>query len=332
MEEIQEKYFEYLKQRGKNTEERLHLKADLAEMVAKGEGGWYLKRLEKPSKVFPGMTYGGDKTKGVEIVEENEKREPSLAESVMATQDLSKDYQQVKEILLPRSRAIIRLGSSDWAENYDVRFDPTDPSDLDIEVFMDEVDPSIGEGIPGAVEALTEFKKYFDKGEADYLSFGFKHNGRPTSIHFMPVKTFERNCNIDCEHITEPILAKEFRMKAKSKAPIYDERYDGEGREYIFEAKPYLVEGGQITEVPVMMIGEDKKLVMGLVMSKYFGFPRVDGDSKFFGENVELFKTGVAKRLKKEGGSFSNMPGRKARMPYHIKERLDKEQELLMNK
>ncbi len=328
---METEYKQYLKLRQGNDPKRLQLKADLAAKVSEGgqEAEWLLKRYQGRGYGF-GKNYGEVASKLSDGESIPGRREPSLAESVLASIELNKDYQELVKILLPRVKTIIKIGSSSWAENYDVRMDPNDPSDLDLEVIIDEVDPKIGEGIPGAVEGLTMFKKYFDEGKAEYFSHGFKMGNRPVSIHFMPRAVFEKNCSTDYEHLNHLVTNKEFRAKPKNKPAIYDERYDGTGKEYIYEATPKIQEeGGMITEVPAMMTGDDGKLVMGLVMSKYFGYPIVEGDNDFFQENVLKFKTSVAKRLKREGGIFSNMPGRRNRMPYNILDKLNAEQKKL---
>ncbi len=351
---MKEEYIEYIKLRGTEDPKRLRLKADLARKMSENGGSWLLERYKGRGYGF-GETYGEVARKLSDGQSIPDRREPSLAEAVLASLEMKKDYQRLLEILLPRSRAIIKIGSSSWAENYDVRMDPNDPSDLDLEVIMDEVEPKIGEGIPGAVEGLTLFKKYYDAGKADYFSFGLKMGNRPVSIHFMPRKVFEKNCAVDYEHLGEDEegvisipaekivggkkkdvlikarVSREFRAKPKSKPAVYDERYDGTGEEYIYTGQPQIQEeGGMITEVPVMMVGNDGKLIMGLVMSKYFGYPVVEGDRLFFEEQVIKFKESVARRLVKEGGKFGNMPGRKNRMPYYLLDRLNAEQKTLI--
>jgi len=76
-----------------------------------------------------------------------------------------------------------------------------------------------------------------------------------------------------------------------------------------------------------MMVSPEGRIVMGLVFSKYFVFPEVDGDKGFFEREVQRFKTNLVQRLQTEGGGdFAEMPARKNRMPYYILEQLRKEQ------
>lgn len=335
---IERLYLDYLKLRGTDDPKRLNLKADIAIEISEGRGEWYLQRLQK-------RAYGIDKnygelasklSDGKETFVDIDKREPSLAEAVLATRELNNDYQTVENLLLPKVISIIKIGSAGWGENYDVRRNPEDLSDLDTEVIIDdEINPEIGKELPGAVEGLKLFGKYYKEGKADYFSYGFKIENRPVSIHFMPKSVFKRNCAIDCENLSEEIRSFEFRIKPKSKPPFYDKRHDGQGKEYMYKAVPNFQEDGSIiTEIPVMMIGDNNQIVMGLLMDKYFQLPKVNGDVQFFQEGIKKFKTSLAKRLIKEGGGkFSNMPARKNRMPYTLLNILDKEQEdLLKNK
>ena len=79
-----------------------------------------------------------------------------------------------------------------------------------------------------------------------------------------------------------------------------------------------------------MMVGDQGQIVMGLVMSKYFTYPLVNGDTQFFQENVQKFKESLNLRLASEGGgSFAEMPARKALMPDYVLQQLQAEQQNL---
>jgi len=321
-------YLGYLHVRNTDSPDRLRLKADLARRISEDPdfARWYNARLESSGKGFA-PTYGdiaialpdGENIPG--------RREPSLGESVIASRELQAEYMQLREYLLPRVRSIIKVGSTTWGENFDVRLDHNDPSDLDLEVLVDEINPEYFAELPGCQQALEAFMPYYLRGEAQYLSYGYKSGTRPISIHFMPTQTFLSNCRRDYRGITSDVLITEFRNKPKSKPPIYSERFDGSGNMFPFHGRPLLVEGGQLTQVPVMMVSPEGRIVMGLVFSKYFVFPEVDGDKGFFEREVQRFKTNLVQRLQTEGGGdFAEMPARKNRMPYYILEQLRKEQ------
>ena len=329
MERIPEIYQNYLHERRAErlTGEqngRLHTKADIARLITEGQGEWYVNRLNHRIPGF-GKTFGEIASQVSDGNVLPERREPSLAESVIATRERQKEYSRVRETLLPRVTCLIKVGSTGWAENFDVR-SGADPSDIDLEVIVEKPQKDLLKGLPEG-EGMELFTDYYNQGKVDYFSYGYKAGDVPVSIHVMPKAFFEKNCNRDYTTLKHDRLAREFRVVPKTKPPIYHERYNGDGKQYPFVCKPELLpEGGQVTETPIMMI-RDQKIVMGLIMSKYMPYPPVEGNSAFFEQNIETFKENLAQRLKAEGGgSFSKMPGRKDRMPYYILEQLDKEQ------
>jgi len=323
-------YLDYLRVRNTDSPDRLRLKADLAKRISEDPefAKWYNARLTGSGKGF-GDTYGDVAMALVDGENIPGRREPSLAESVIATRELQADYREIREILLtkPNVRSIIKVGSTTWGENYDVRIDHNDPSDLDLEVLVDDIDPDAFSEFPGCREALEAFLPYFLRGEAQYLSYGYVKDGRPISMHFMPTQTFMANCRRDYRGITSDVLITEFRNKPKSKPPVYSERFDGAGNMFPFHGQPILVTGGQLTQVPVMMVSPEGRIVMGLVFAKYFSYPGVDGDTEFFNSHVNRFKHNLAQRLNLEGGGdFAEMTSRKNRMPYYILDQLRAEQ------
>lgn len=311
---------------GKGGTRRLELKADLAKTINDGQGDWLLQRYKRQVPGF-GKRYGEI---AAELSDGNmvpNRREPSLAESILATQERLIIYQEIVERCILPTRCIIQVGSTSWGENFDMRMSGNNPSDLDLELVVDDVNPGDFQHIPGLESALATFKPLYERGLADYLAHSYERNGWPVSVHVMPSAVMERHCQIDCTTIDQPVLANEFRIKPKSKPPIYNERYDAVGIEYVFEGHPEQVAGGQITQVPVMMVGDNDRVVMGLVMSKYFCYPHVVGNREWFETHIARFKKSLAQRIQLEGsGRFSELPARKARMPYYLKLQLDKEQ------
>lgn len=255
---------------------------------------------------------------------------PSLEEVITATEKLDNCSRMISAKLRPRVRTIIQLGSFGWAKYYWVHGTGRRPSDLDMEVLIDDIDPSVGSGFPGAEKGLEAFRKHYNMGEADYFSYGYRWGSQKISIHFMPTDTFLRNCNFNFRNLRGPVENREFRTLPKLKPPIYAERYDGQGNEFVYVARPERCEDGILTKVPVMMIGDQEQIVMGLVMSKYFAHPNVEGDQEIFERSIVKFKAQLALRLADEGGGqFSNMPARKCRMPLYTIEKLDREQQTL---
>jgi hypothetical protein len=323
-------YREYLtSRRNGDNEARLRVKADIAKAVCEGKAEWYLDRLEHHVPVYD-MPYGeiAALVSDVKVEPTLGRREPSLAESVLATRDLEKDYQEVAGFLRGRVKTIIKVGSTSWAENFDVRRNSGDPSDLDLEVLIDTIEPGRFVEFPEMRSALEAFGVYHYGNEADYLSFGWKKEDRPISVHFMPTRVFEENCHFDFASAKKETRRREFRVKAKSKPPRYEQR-DAWGEVHTFRGQPRLVPGGQITETPLLMVGTRGQMVMGLVMDKYFAFPHVEGDVQHFNDNVRVFKKSVAERLGGGGGRFSGFPSRRQRMPYWLLDQLDEEQRRL---
>ena len=323
-----EKYGEYLKLRKtedpEKEERRLVLKADLAREISEGNGQWYLDRLRGRAYGFA-SNYGKLAASLQDTAFYNGRREPSLAESVLATDLLEKDYMELCEFLLPSSRAIIKVGSSTWAANFDIRQEETNPTDLDLEVLLDTIEPEAFSSIENLKEALTTFRSYYEDGKADFMSFVWNKKNYPISIHFTPSATFKNNCHKDYFSSPMEYRLREFRVKPKSKPPRYEQR-DGYGKTHIFDGEPKLVAGGQITEVPLMMVGAQGQIVMGLIMDKYFAYPYVEGDKDFFQQNVNHFKKNLAQHLNIRGGKFSEFPSRRNRMPYWLLDVLDQEQ------
>jgi len=304
--------------------ERLEIRSDIAQIINSGEiyPHWYLNAV-----VLSALNYQSNDF-------DKSSRQPTLTESIIATENLNKKYKELVELLSPKVRSIIKIGSSTWAENFNVRNFQQDKSDLDLEVLIDDVSSSIGEGLPGAEAGLETFMELYKRGQADYFSYGFKSDGIPISIHFMPTATFKKNCSLNILSLSKLVTNVEFRTKPKSKPPIYDERYDGSGKEFVFKAKPQEITGGILTEVPVMMVGPENQIVMGLVPSKYFTYPKVDGDQQIFERYIAKFKQNLNLRLAAEGGGgkFTNMPARKNLMPNYVLHLLDKEQRELQRK
>lgn len=359
VDKMEGEYKEYLKLRNtKNPDEeskRIKIKADLAEMVSKGEGKWYNDRLKGRGYGF-GTSYGdvAEQLSDRNPVFEADRKEPSFAESVLATKDLKEDYNQYAEKLLPHVRTIIKIGSSTWAENFDVRGDLTNPSDLDMEVLVDPktLNPDDFDNIgdpkdPHALkEALIKFLRFYnldedDPNKADYLSFGFKRGNRPVSIHFTPTPVFERICTVDYFTDIKEHRLREYRVSKKSKDPVYTQR-DGHGNLYKFGCEVKILDNdqGRITKTPLMMVGDrehlepgqtlvggEGQLVLGLVMDKYFCRPALEGDAEFFIKNINEFKKGLAKYDKIHGGSFSKYPSRSHRMPHQLLEWLDEQEQ-----
>lgn len=324
---MKEQYVQYLRLRHDSTPEgdsqRLRIKADLARDVSTGQGQWYRDRLNTYIAPFH-TTYGEIASRLSDTRRPERSAEPSLAQAVLATEQLQADYEDVRGVLLPHSRALIKVGSTSWAENFDVR-NHGNPSDLDLEVLIDGIHPEEFAEVPGAEEALSRFGEVYDDNQADYMAFSWKKGDRPVSIHFMPTDVFEDSCRRDYFSDPQNRRLREFRVKPKSKAPRYEQR-DGFGNSFLFDCQPTLVPQGQITETPLMMVGDQGQLVLGLVMDKYFSLPKVDGDEDFFNDNIGFFKRNLAAYLAENGGSFSGFPSRRNRMPYWLLEDLDKEQ------
>ncbi len=333
MHEGLDSYKEYLRLRHATDpslqERRLELKADIARLVSLGDAKWYLQRLSQTVFLGPDLTYGemASNIPDNRVQIPSQRAEPSLAQAVLGTKELLADYEHIKPMLFTGSKALVRVGSTSWAMNYDVRRNVLDPSDLDIEVLYDPdcFDTNQLSGICGLQEAVLKFGELYTQDKADYLAFGWKHNGRPISAHFMPTKIFEANCGKD--YFTNPvdISLREFRTQPKSKPPTYYQR-DGMGEIHKIYCSPENIGDGQITRTPLMAVGAQGQLVMGLVMDKYFTFPIADGDTSYFESYVLKFKKGLANHMQSTGGRFSNLPSRRDRMPYWLLEKLDAEQ------
>lgn len=325
-----EQYREYLRLRhGVTPEEdaqRLRLKADIAREISLGNGDWYKDRLSRFVPVFH-TTYGEIASRVSDTRRPERSAEPSLAQAVLATEQLQADYAEIKELLLPHSRAIVKVGSTSWAENFDVR-NHGNPSDLDLEVLIDTINPSDFGEVPGATDALTAFNEVYSNGQADYMAFSFKKGNRPVSIHFMPSVVFAASCHTDYFSHPRDHRLREFRVQPKSKVPRYEQR-NAFGQPFLFECQPQLIDQGQITRTPLMMVDDQGKVVLGLIMDKYFSRPIVEGDTDFFAGNIVYFKQNLAKYLQQTGGTFSGFPSRRNRMPYWLLEDLDKEQQCL---
>lgn len=329
---IAETYQQYLRLRNTSLpieeQQRLTLKAQLARDITDGNGDWYKRRLAHHAY---GMapTYGHIAASLSDTVFAAKRREPSLAEAVLATEALQRDYETLEKELLPYSRAIVQVGSTSWAKNYDVRLDPTNPSDLDIELLVDDLRLTELVQIPYLTKDINAFLPYFYENQADYLASHLNRDGRPISIHVMPTSVFVNNCQKD--YFTQPKEHRlaEFRTKPKSKPPVYVQ-HNHVGKPYEIPCSTTSCMSGQITNVPLMYAGVDNELVMGLVMDKYFTYPQVCGDLEFFTQNTDHFKKNLAAHLKGTDGKFSGFPSRRNRMPQWILDKLDSEQRSLV--
>ena len=94
--------------------------------------------------------------------------------------------------------------------------------------------------------------------------------------------------------------------------------------------QPQQIPEGFITETPLMMV-EKGELVLGLLLDKYFSYPEVHQKSNFFTSNIRRMKKNIAKRIQREGGSFSQMPSRKKRIPLELLDDLDAEMNQLIS-
>lgn len=314
-------------QNPKEEQERLATKSVIARDISLGKGDWYLQRLQHGA-YGRAASYGALAAQLSDTAFTSARREPSLAEATLATAALQAEYTGVKERLLPRVRSIIRVGSTTWAENFDVRNDPKNPSDLDLEVLVDpdQMRPDLFADFPAIAHDMPAFLTYYHQGRADYLASSYTHDTHPISIHVMPTTLFEANCRQDYfTHPTHKVL-NEFRTKQKRSAPIYYQR-NGSGKLYEYPITSQNVVGGQISQTPLMGVGDHGEVVMGLVMDKYFSQPKVDGDELFFTQNISLFKDNLARYLWQHGGSFENFPSRRERMPAWLIDQLQKEGE-----
>lgn len=332
---IQETYHEYLRLRHAtdpvSDANRLRRKATLARDITTGQGDWYLQRLAHGA-YGKAANYGELAASLSDTRRVKERKEPSLAEAVLATRLLEADYKELSSRLLPRSRAIIQVGSTSWAKNYDVRLDPNNPSDLDVEVLADRIHPDIFTDIPELQEGMEMFMHYFFQGEADYFAASMKKDGRPISIHVMPTTIFEENCQRDYfTGCPQNHYLREFRTEPKSKPPVYVQR-NGNAHLYQVACEVTDILGGQITKTPLMVTGDQEEIVLGLTMDKYLAYPTVEGDQAVFDRNVRIFKNGLAHYAAQHDGSLANYPSRRDRMPFYILHQLEQEQrEILYN-
>ncbi len=336
MVEIEQLYKEYLRSRkddsevGIQTIKRIRSKIALLLTGDPESKKWYEEKLNSSARGFSNSP--SPRYIDVALTAKDSAFNTSIAESFVSTEHLNSLFNEIKEKIFTAkaTEAIVRIGSSAWAQNYDVKLMET-TSDLDLEVIVDinNFDPSEFNFIEGLQEQLTQFISLFLKGEADYFSFHTNKNAFPISMHFIPKKTLEYACNIDYETLEESKTLKEFRTKPKSKPPIYTQR-NAVGKAFQYHMQPQQIPEGFITETPLMMV-EKGELVLGLLLDKYFSYPEVHQKSNFFTSNIRRMKKNIAKRIQREGGSFSQMPSRKKRIPLELLDDLDAEMNQLIS-
>lgn len=313
--------------------ERLLVKSEIADDINRGDQTLqeHFKKLDERlrRKGTTGQAFAAGLSDGNS---QTEPREPSLVEAVLTTAELDKLYQGVAENFKDRALAVIRIGSAFWGRNYSVRSkERANASDLDLEIVVKDIQNDLPYLDPEITQSFQAFKENFNAGQADYFVFKKVVEGYETSFHVMPMATLKKICTLDYADIDTPAHMKEFRAIPGLKSKVYHLK-NFAGDLYRFETSPIRVDGGQISEVPIVTIGNHGEIALGVVVSKYIPLPEVTGlgggdirqeIGRMIG-SLQQRRRSDAARLPGKDLSFVLSHVRASRMPQWIKADLKK--------
>lgn len=202
------------------------------------------------------------------------KRKPSEEEAILATKEMDALYEKIKSELGNEVQVVTRIGSSFWGRNYSIRGkEHGDPSDLDLEIVADQIPPSLLERVsPNERKAFKEFEELFKAGKADLCSIKLKIDGIEVSFHIAPTKTFKKICGIDYENIDSSIYLREYRVTDELKPKEYIHR-NFAGDIYNHTTTPCMHNHGQVSDIPLVTIGNHGEFVFGIILNKYLPIP-----------------------------------------------------------
>ncbi len=312
-----------------NNEERLKIKSDIANTTTQGDPT--LK--EHVQKIYERISQRKSGSKSITHVSDgmwnSTRREPSLVEAIVATKESDKTYEKIIENIGARALEVMRIGSSSWGRNFSVRgTGKMDASDIDLDIIV--------EGIPNELHyeeterALLKFQEHFQKGEADYGVIKIKINEIEVSFHIVPTDTIKKFCEIDYENINEQVNLREFRILQtlilKPKTYI-DKNFAGE--EFSFRTQPKLVDGGQISEIPLLRVGPHNEIILGVVLNRYLPLPVLNNKNEWVKDELNKMinslinrKKADEERLKDKNLSFVKCHSHSEQMPEWTKDEL----------
>ncbi len=260
-------------------------------------------------------------------ISQSSKREPSLLETIQATKEQSEIYNNVAKSFDPNEVEVIRIGSSFWGRNYSVRGKELDnPSDIDLELVMKTIPSNFLD--PEIQTAFLKFQKHFKKGTADFCAIKKIISGVEVSFHIMPIETLKKICEFNYLEADKLVTLKEFRVTQKISPKTYRQK-NFAGDVFSFSTTPLLVEGGQISEVPLVMIGNHGELVLGVVLNKYLPLPELSKENGLLHQELGKMVNSLRKRkdadkrkLLEKKLSFEFFHTHSEHMPQWIKDQL----------
>lgn len=309
---------------------RLEIKSEIADKISRGDktlDDHFVKlrakineRGNETADQFAARISDGIKT--------TKKREPSLLETTTQTKRFDEAYRSIVESLGDLGKRVYRIGSSFWGRNYSIRGNEhKDQSDIDLEVIVDE--DEVNFPLWEVSQAYAKFYEYYKKGEADFCAVKQTVDGIDVSFHFAPKNVFVKICEFDYVHAGTPTFLREFRAGTQISPKTYLQK-NFAGDQYAFKTTPVAVEGGQISQVPLVMIGDHDELVMGVILNKYLPLPEnIENDKEIFQCMKKLVDTlrrrmnDDRKRLLGKELSFAHFHAHSENMPLWIKKKLE---------
>ena len=295
------------------TKERLQVKSDIAHAIKLDDSTLpdhfekLLHRIDKGNKES-GEEFAARISDGIS---QTSRREPSLLETISATKRFDEIYCRVTESFGVDAVEVMRVGSSFWGRNYSVRGkEHGDASDIDLEIIVNAV--PVNFLYPEIEAAFLQFQKYFDKGEADFCVAKRKIEGIEVSFHMTPIEIFRKICEFDYVKADRLYNLKEFRV-TQQEAPKTYLLKNFAGDSSYFSTSPYLVDGGQITEVPFVTVGVHGELMLGVVLNKYLPLPELSHKNEIVQKELDRM---VASLRDRKNDDKKRLPGRALSFAY----------------
>ncbi len=283
-----------------HNQDRLEIKSAIANAINSGDSS-LVEHFEKLSN----RINKGQKESSTEFAarisdgeSKSSKREPSLVEAVLTTQEFNEIYNEILESFKGGVVEVMRIGSSFWGQNYSIRSkERQDPSDIDLEIVVDMDSADFSD--PKVKEAFLKFKENFQKGEADYCVVKLRIKGIEVSFHLVPTETLKKICEFDYANAGGPENLREFRINKELTPKTYKQR-NFAGDMFSFTTTPRQVEGGQISDIPFVAMGPNGELILGVVLNKYLPIPKLTNDSELVANELKRMVDSLKERKDKD--------------------------------
>lgn len=267
-----------------------------------------------------------------------DKRQPSFLECTEATLERYQVLEKIEQAFIPPIEGIIVGGSMSYGPFYNIRknLDNTGSSDIDVIMIMSSENFSIDENSLAAsglfypeditlfLERIPNFKKLYERGEAEIMSQKFRiiNTDFDVSLHFFTKRSFAKMLgptvedNIT-EHPDEIFTIKDYKAKPFTHPICLQRGFDNSPHRYEVPTQTPTEDGGVITLLPNYATAGGKfypGIYQNLVSPRFKVFADTTGETTAVTKN---FKEIMSRQLERERQKFADEP--KSLLQSHIR-------------